>query len=118
SIVEFTDRENRVPDLIAFGFAAYLLFVRGDLHDRRRIAGFHVPLDEQSFRIRELWRSNIPPVEIARRACSDTDLWGLDLTEIPGFAESVASHLSTMTTAGVKDSLENLLFHPAPLRTA
>jgi tagaturonate reductase len=36
SIMDFAVRETRVPELIAFGFASFLLFLRGDLQSLRR----------------------------------------------------------------------------------
>ena len=36
TIVRHTERTGHAPDALALGFAAFLLFMRGDLHDARR----------------------------------------------------------------------------------
>lgn len=110
SIVAFVEKEQKVPELIAFGFAASLLFLRGELHDERRAAGMQVPPDEQAFAIREQWRNGASPSEVARRSCADMSLWGLDLGALDGFAESVETHLNSMARTGVRASLEHFLF--------
>lgn len=113
SIVGFVEREKRVPELIAFGFAAYLNYLRGDLHVERRAARLHVPADDNATRIQSLWESGRPLPELAAEACGATDLWGVDLNELLDFADRVASHLATLERLGARASLEHLLFHHA-----
>ena len=110
SIVEFTEREGRAPDLIAFGFAAYLLFLRGELHEERRTAGLPVPADEQGMRIQDLWNGKRTPEAVALEACRMEDLWGVDLTRLSDFAQRVASHLTNIERGGVRSPLGQLLF--------
>jgi tagaturonate reductase len=115
AIVEFASKEHRVPELIAFGFAAFLLFLRGDLHKERKAAGLPIPVDELASKVRDLWtRAGAgTPGEVARMACSDETLWGADLRTIPGFEEAVATHLARMNEIGVRAALTQLLFRSA-----
>lgn len=118
SIVDFAEKERRTPALIAFGFAAFLLFLRGDLQQKRRTSGLPVPADEQGARIRELWTRRAPQnsaAVVAHDACRDETLWGMDLTLFAGFEESVASHLKRMTEVGVHTALSQLLFRSGSL---
>jgi tagaturonate reductase len=126
SILDFAAKEHRVPELIAFGFAAFLLFLRGELHASRRSQGLSVPADEQSARIREMWtRAGVGQAAelVAHEACADESLWGTSLAAIPGFEEAVASHLTKMEKVGVRAALSQLLFkrpsiaEPAVART-
>ena len=113
SIVDFAEKEHRVPELIAFGFASFLLFLRGDLQQQRRAAGLAVPIDEQAARIRDLWNRIAPENSaeaVARGACRDETLWGVNLASIAGFEESVAGHLTRMTESGVHTALSQMLF--------
>lgn len=112
SIVEFTRREGRAPDLIAFAVAAHLLFLRGDAQTRRRAAGLIVPPDEAGLEVQGIWNRERSPSDVAWTALRDTSLWGLDLTTVPGFAERVAGHLTTISESGVRPALEQVLFHP------
>jgi tagaturonate reductase len=114
SILRFSETHGRVPEALAFGFAAYLLFMRGDLHQRRRSSGGSVPADDQAEHVRALWTSRPDPDEealrdLARQACADTELWGVDLTTVPGFADAVALHLTRAHNDGITAALEGLL---------
>ncbi len=110
SIVELAEKEKRVPELIAFGFAAWILFLRGDLQRRRVASSLPVPADDQAEPIRQLWTRGVAPSEIARIVCADTSIWGVDLTTVGGFTDAVANHLTRMTDAGVRSALSELLF--------
>ena len=119
SIVDFAAKENRVPELIAFGFAAFLLFLRGDLQAMRRSEGLPVPVDELGARIRDLWTQDGPDRSarsIAHSACSDESLWEQKLSSIPGFENAVALHLDHIESIGVRAALSQLLFRGAQRR--
>jgi tagaturonate reductase len=98
SIVRFAERIGQVPSAHALGFAAYLLFMRGELHARRRSSGLPVPADDHGDRVRSLWRDlgvDATPADITSlvvAACTES-LWGTNLGSIPGFVDSVARHL-------------------------
>jgi tagaturonate reductase len=109
SILDFTAREHRVPELIAFGFAAFLLFLKGDLQQKRIANGLTVPADAHGAAIRDLW-TRYPAKSVAHSACADETLWGVDLTTITGFQEAVTNHLVRMEQAGVRTSLQQTLF--------
>ena len=109
SILDFSAKENRAPDLIAFGFAAFLFFLKGELQQKRKASGLAVPADEQGARIRDLWEKHSPQA-VAHEACTDTSLWGTNLATVTGFEEAVTSHLARMTELGVRPALQLLLF--------
>ena len=116
SITDFASKEHRVPELIAFGFAAFLLFLRGDLQAMRRSQELPVPADEQGAVLRDLWARGTTESSIrsiVRDACSDESLWGSSLSEIPGFEDAVAMHLARMEEVGVRAALSQLLFRGA-----
>jgi tagaturonate reductase len=113
SIVDFVENEDRTPELIAFGFAAFLLFLRGDLQEQRRASGLSVPADEHAARIHDLWKradSENAAETVARAACGDEALWGVNLASFAGFEDSVAGHLTRMTESGVHTALSQFLF--------
>ena len=118
SILDFAAKEGRVPELIAFGFAAFLLFLRGDLQAERKAAGLAIPVDGLAAKVRELWENSgdDAPAAVAGKACGDEDLWGSDLRTIPHFEDSVAAHLTRMTEIGVRPALTQLLFR-TPIHT-
>jgi len=110
SIVDFARRTGRTPASLAFGFAAFLRYVRGDATDARRAARERVPADDHADDVRAFWRdSSGAPASIAavaKRACAATQLWGADLTAVPGFLDAVTEDLIRIQRDGVVAALD------------
>jgi len=120
SIVAFASQSGRPPASLAFGFAAYLAFMRGDLHAERRSAGLPVPTDSEGDQVRAVWQSLAPRsdddfVELVRRVCSDEALWAADLAAVPGFVDLVGEHLMRICRQGVLSALDAQLTESATL---
>lgn len=118
SIVEHHRRVGRPPASLAFGFAAYLAFMRGDLQAERRTMGLVVPDDGEGDRVRDAWldadpHSDASLAELARRVCADETLWGVDLASLNGFADIVADHLVRIMRQGIQQALDAHLTEPA-----
>jgi tagaturonate reductase len=115
SIVAYTERMAHPPSALAFGFAAYLLFMRGDMHDALRAVGENVPADDAGEQVTAAWAA-IPDESAVARArrvsdavCSNDSLWGTDLRMVDGFADDVAVHLAAMLKDGVDVALDDYL---------
>lgn len=111
SIVRYAARMGRPPASLAFGFAAWLLFMRGDLQDARRRAGEPVPADDQSVAVRSLWSVATASDEhgVARLVASafaDEAVGGAELGSVHGFAAAVTESLTRMLRDGVPSALE------------
>jgi len=108
TIAKYAQRFGRAPECLAFGFAAYLVFLR----EGRGLA------DDQAEQVRAHWGTHWEDAddarlaELARAVCGDARLWGADLGAVPGFADAVAAHLARMRRDGVPAALEAHL-HPA-----
>jgi tagaturonate reductase len=98
-------RTGQAPALLALGLAAFLLFARGDLQERRRVAGFAVPADDQGERLRALWAAHGSDRNVDA-ALSDATLWGADLTRLPGLVDAVRDALARLLSDGVERTLE------------
>jgi tagaturonate reductase len=103
-------RSWHVPPSLAFGFAAWLLYMRGDIQANRRSAGLCVPADAHADRLRDAWRtidrtSDEGISALVRAVCDDAVLWGKDLSQCDGFAEAVTSYLARMCRFGVDHAL-------------
>ena len=114
SIVAFSEKTGRAPTGLAFGFAALLLFMRGDLQAARRAGGFVVPRDDKGEQIAAAWQNcdaseSKPLSSLVNSICADRSLWGVDLRAVPGFAEIVSEHLAAMVRLGVRGALEQHL---------
>ena len=118
SIVAYAERTGRAPTSLAFGFAAFLAFMRGEIQTERRASGLSVPDDPEGARIREAWHavelhSDDAIADLARATCADDDLWGTDLSAIPDFADAVADDLVRIVNHGVIAALDDHLTEPA-----
>ncbi len=118
SIVAFEARTGRVPDSLAFGFAAYLAFMRGEIQAERGAAGLSVPEDREGERVRAAWHEvdlswDAGVAGLARGVCGDASLWGVDLTAVGGFADAVADHLVRIVRHGIHAALDTRLTEPA-----
>jgi tagaturonate reductase len=122
SIMQYTERLGRAPASLAFGFAAHLLFVRGDVQEARRRAGQKVLADDQAERVRAHWEAALAAAlteaglgavlaRFVHDVCADEALWGADLGRAPGFADAVTEHLTRMHQSGVPAALEAHLAH-------
>jgi hypothetical protein len=56
--------------------------------------------------VRALWEElGDDALAVARRACADAELWGADLSAVPGFAEAVAGYLVRILGLGTPAAL-------------
>ena len=107
SILAHVERNRRVPESLAFGFAAWLLFMRGDLQRERQRAGLTVPADDASGTLAAAWKTaGSDRGALVRIVCSDESLWGSDLAMVPEFMESVAEHLLAIDRDGAAAALD------------
>ncbi|HEV8214721.1 MAG TPA: tagaturonate reductase, partial [Gemmatimonadaceae bacterium] len=95
SILQYTERLGPMPEALAFGFAAHLAFMRGEIQVERRAAGLPVPEDRDGERITAAWARLEPGSESAlrdftRNVCRDATLWGTDLSKVSGWCELVS----------------------------
>ncbi|MEM6326619.1 MAG: tagaturonate reductase [Bacteroidota bacterium] len=108
------DRLGRVPDAIALGFAAFLLLHRqadGIPPDGAlRFATADVLTDDRAESIRIRWRERPDAAfAIALEVLSDADLWGHDLTDLPGTGPAFASEVARITARALDDGLPMVL---------
>ncbi len=93
-------KSDKVPEMMALGFAAYLLLMNVDKNaDRNYIAntinGQFVVNDDKASRFYELWRM-ADSGNFVKSALSDEDLWGTDLSLLPGFEAAIRKNLISL----------------------
>lgn len=108
-LLHYYERLRAVPQYVALGFAAYLLFMRGTRQEGGQwygeAHGQEYPIqDEQAGFFADLW-ANTSPIELVQQALSDLGLWGTDLTALPGFAEAVTRYLLQLRQDGAAATL-------------
>ncbi|MGI4870937.1 MAG: tagaturonate reductase [Janthinobacterium lividum] len=112
-LLHYYERFKAVPEYVALGFAAYLLFMRGTRQEgstwQGEINGQQYPIqDEQAGYFAGLWQ-HAPAAEVVATVLSNTSLWGTDLTALPGFADCVARFLTQLEQDGATSTLAALL---------
>jgi len=85
------------PPHMVLGFAAYLLFMRGQPGP---------VTDDRAGYFKDLWLKE--PSEVVNTALSDQGLWGADLTDVPGFEEAVREALDALMNKGAAAALAQL----------
>lgn len=118
SIVRHVEQFGRAPVSLAFGFAAYIAFMRGEIQTERRTAGLTVPSDGEGSRVHAAWdnvdlSSDAAVAGVADAVCSDQSLWHVNLSALNGFAPLVAEHLVRIVRQGARPALDAHLIEPA-----
>jgi tagaturonate reductase len=89
-------QEKPLPHIV-LGFAAYLLFMKGQSGP---------VTDDRAGYFSELWKQE--PDVVVTTALKDQGLWGADLTELPGFEKGVRESLKTLMNNGAVTALVQL----------
>lgn len=112
-LLHYYERFGAVPQYVALGFAAYLLFMRstrqegdnwyGEAHGQE-----YLIQDEQASYFADLW-VRCPTNALAQEALRNVSLWGTDLTTLPGFASAVTRYLLQLQQEGAAATLAGKL---------
>jgi tagaturonate reductase len=110
-LLEHYTLQQEVPQAMALGFAAYLLFMKGVKKEGERIYGqvngdFYWIQDDQAGYFFETWQQ-ASPEELVAEVLKNTQLWGTDLTALPGFAAALEQYLNQLQSSGAAASLAN-----------
>lgn len=109
-ILKYAERIKAVPENIALGFAAYLLFLKPVSKKQDKFYGewqgkeYHIQDDFAAYFF-EKW-SKLNPAQLADEVLADTSLWGADLSAIPGFAQAVKNNIASLLEAGVAKTIQ------------
>ncbi|MEO7310222.1 MAG: tagaturonate reductase [Chitinophagaceae bacterium] len=109
-IKNYIELFGTVPENMSTGFAAYLLFMKATRTEGGKYFGmangteYQITDDVAPFFFQEWKRDNT--AEMVESILAHHSLWGSDLNALPGFAETVAFKLQTMTTQGATLAFE------------
>lgn len=109
-ILKYAERIKTVPENIALGFAAYLLFLKPVNKKQDKFYGEwqgkeYLIQDDFAAYFFEKW-SKLTPAQLADEVLADTSLWGADLSAIPGFAQAVKDNMAAILEAGVIKTIQ------------
>ena len=117
SILDYVRITGTVPRALALGFAGFLAFQEGTVQAARRRNGSSVPADVLGASIQARWNDVGDDGggigALVRSVCGDVELWGTDLSAVPGFVDVVTEHLTTLRGQGAIAAIEALGLAPA-----
>ncbi|MES2274917.1 MAG: tagaturonate reductase [Bacteroidota bacterium] len=100
-----------VPELMAFGFAAFIRFMKVNKNDGKftgEINGSdYVVTDSQAEYFYKAW-INANTHQVVENVLSNKTLWDTDLTQLPGFVAAVTRQLEAIVNQGTLEVLESL----------
>lgn len=104
-------QRSSVPELIAFGFAAFMRFMKVSKADDKYVGEVngaeYAITDSQAEYFYKAW-TNADAQQAVQNVLSNTELWDTDLTQLPGFKDAVVGYLEAILSDGTKEVLENL----------
>jgi tagaturonate reductase len=104
-LVKYYSKQTGVPEHMALGFAAYLLFmkcnknIKGKCTNQVNGVTYEIQDDHAPY-FAEKWNSNDVD-EVVDRTLADSIFWGADLSMLIGFAEAVKIYLRSLMRNGV-----------------
>ena len=116
-LLKHYDKANHPPELMALGFAAYLLFMKCSKNEKGQFAGCangkeYVIQDDHAAYFENKWKNNNAN-DVVDSVLSDKNFWGPDLSELNGFAEMVKNNLCLIMKDGALKLIGNLQLNKA-----
>ena len=108
---QYYAKTDKIPSLMALGFAAYLVFMKcgpgGDNRYHGQANGHtYLVEDESAARLSQAW-AKTEPAKVADDILGDKNLWGTDLRELKGFADAVVENIQLIQKEGVLAVISN-----------
>ncbi|MFQ5709348.1 MAG: tagaturonate reductase [bacterium] len=119
SIVRYYEQFHNLPRFLCFGYACYLLFVKsveqkdGRFYGQRGSEPYPIN-DDQGLFFFQLWQQTNPNskeavFEFVTAVCENEPLWGVNLTNLPGFVDIVYEFLRLILREGIEQALQALI---------
>ena len=120
SILEYYNRKDSVPEVLAFSFAGLLAFYRGsEIRDNVLIGarGSEQYNISDDIEVLELFKSLWASCDLSESGvqnfvtsiCADTNLWGANLNDLPGFNDAVSKYLLGILENGALAEVKKLV---------
>lgn len=110
-LLRYFENFATVPSYIAFGFAAYLIFMRTKFNNGKYYGenngSDYVVDDGRAAYFSTLWL--LGSIEdVVTKSFSNVEIWDADLNQLPGFADSVIAHIRHIDKNSVADAMKKL----------
>jgi tagaturonate reductase len=100
---------NKVPQYIAFGFAAFLFFMKSEEESGKyygRIDAFKYLInDDSAAYFNQKFSAADEDASYLSSVLGDTDFWGVDFATLPGYNEAVVEHYNKIKESGISTAL-------------
>jgi tagaturonate reductase len=111
-LLKHYEQHTAVPVYMAAGFAAYLLFMKCEQDEKGNYYGalngkLYPVQDEQAVYYHHLWKENTL-IDIPEKVLCNDELWGKNLSALPGFSDAVIHYLKSISESGVMETLKAL----------
>lgn len=103
---------DTVPVHMATGFAGFLLYMKAvksqdGKYFGERTGEFYEIKDDSAEYFNQLWQSNSPD-KVAKIVMQNEELWGTDLTKLPGLLQTVQEQLNEFRSEGVLETISRI----------
>jgi len=110
-LLKHYEQHSSVPAYMAMGFAAYILFMKcmpgeNGLYYGERNGADYLVQDEQAAYYHQLWKQ-YSLQEIPLLVLSNHELWGTNLSALPGFTDAVKFCMESINDKGVMATLKD-----------
>ena len=111
-LLQHYQKNLTTPDLMAFGFAAYLLFMKCSKNAKGKFYGYangavYEIQDDAAGYFAEKW-ANHDANALVDEVLWDKKFWGEDLSALHGFADAVKVNLNSLQKNGVMATLRRV----------
>lgn len=112
AIKKYYKQFSTTPELMALGFAAFLLFLKAQKDDAGTFKGTankknYLINDDNISLITEKW-NRFTTATFVKEALADEKLWDFDLSKLPGFSEAVTTMIDSLETNGALTTLQKV----------
>ncbi len=108
SFLEYVEKEGKLPQCLAMGYAAYIAFFSNDIQELtdaglvcRRSAGNTYTCSDDRWALEFYWEHRNDSIEdLVHAVMTNEQMWGQDLTLVPGFEAATVANLTKIRTEG------------------
>jgi tagaturonate reductase len=113
-LLKYYQKFPQVPEYMALGFAAFLLFMKCHKNAKQNFVGTangiqYLVQDDHAQYFADKW-ANSEPSETVEQILRDEQFWGTDLSLLNGFADSVKRNVLLLMHHGAKSMIQQMEF--------
>ncbi len=117
SFLEYIEKYGKLPQCLTMSFAAYIAFFSNDIQELnenglvcRRPKGNTYTCSDDRWALEFYWdHRNDSAEELVHAVMKNQQMWGQDLTQIPGFEEATVANLRKIRADGVLSAYRSCL---------